>query len=129
MKIRRKLILYHKIKIEALHVGGTIDYVSIILLSTRLSRTSCLVRALQQIRAQSRRHFVYWYTYSAQSILLIMTSCDINSGTDTQYSCISLQCILLAFFILNSCSKSKSGLLIKSSRLEMSEFRNYFTKI
>ena len=129
MKIRRKLILYHKIKIEALHVGGTIDYVSIILLSTRLSRTSCLVRALQQIRAQSRRHLVYWYTYSAQSILLIMTSCDINSGTDTQYSCISLQCILLAFFILNSCSKSKSGLLIKSSRLEISELRNYFTKI
>ena len=129
MKIRRKLILYHKIKIEALHVGGTIDYVSIILLSTRLSRTSCLVRALQQIRAQSRRHFVYWYTYSAQRILLIMTSCDISSGTDTQYSRISLQCILLAFFILNSCSKSKSGLLIKSSRLEISELRNYFTKI
>ena len=129
MKIRRKLILYHKIKIEALHVGGTIDYVSIILLSTRLSRTSCLVRALQQIRAQSRRHFVYWYTYSAQRILLIMTSCDISSGTDTQYSRISLQCILHAFFILNSCSKSKSGLLIKSSRLEISELRNYFTKI
>ena len=129
MKIRRKLILYHKIKIEALHVGGTIDYVSIILLSTRLSHTSCLVRALQQIRAQSRRHFVYWYTYSAQRILLIMTSCDISSGTDTQYSRISLQCILLAFFILNSCSKSKSGLLIKSSRLEISELRNYFTKM
>ena len=51
--MRKKLILYHKIKIEALHVGVTLDYVSIIFLSTRLSRSSCFVRALKQIRAQS----------------------------------------------------------------------------
>ena len=108
LKIRKKLIFYHKTKIETLHCmqgehsTTTRSYFSLYVF--RALATSCVLYNRSE-HSQGLILFNCTPILPPQSrILLIIISCDINSGTDKQYFRISLQCILLAFFILNSCS-------------------------